>query len=74
MTYMYVVTKQQNCIQVENDKSLSPEEKSKLKNQNYSTYILVCIVLFIIFGSYMYSQKKTIQYGGGYDLVKFLFN
>lgn len=69
----------QNIIQNENDKInddkiLTDIEKKELQNkkkENY-TYLLGGIVLMIVSGTILYSNKKETQYGGGYSLLNFL--
>lgn len=69
----------QNIIQNENDKinedkSLTDNEKKKLqdsKKKNYF-YLMGSIIIMIFAGTMIYSNKKENQYGGGYNLVNFL--
>jgi hypothetical protein len=57
------------------DQVLSSEEKSKIinKNKNYRSYIVVGILLTTLVGTLLYEQKKGVQYGGGFSILKYLF-
>ena len=57
-----------------NDKVLTEEEKNKIKKNNYNNkiYILLGITGVTLLGVYLYSDKKKVQYGGGYSLINFL--
>lgn len=60
---------------VNTDKILSDFEKNKIvKGNNINTFIAFGgIIIVIIISVLLYSNKKTVQYGGGYDPIKFLF-
>jgi len=57
------------------DEVLSDEEKIKLINeqQQYEFYILVAIISITVIGSFLYINKKGVQYGGGFDVMQFMF-
>jgi hypothetical protein len=59
---------------VYSDKNLTPEEKNKITKQNSSNslFIMLGILVVTIVGVTMYSNKKEVQYGGGYSIVNFL--
>jgi uncharacterized membrane protein len=74
VAYLYEnSTKQKNKL-IDSDKILTEEEKNKIKSKNstYSNAFIVCIMLVTVFGAVMYSNKKEVQYGGGYSLINFL--
>ena len=57
------------------DNILSEEKKNILINENLKIdkYIMFTIMILIVGGMFMYSEKKEVQYGGGrYSLVNFL--
>ena len=59
---------------IKNDKYLKEEDKDRLEKEEKSKYIyvMISIILFTIVGTVLYSNKKEGQYGGGYNLVRFL--
>jgi hypothetical protein len=69
----------QNIIQSENNKimddsSLTMIEKENLqknKKHNY-VYLGAGLVGIILIGTILYSNKKEVQYGGGYSLLNYL--
>lgn len=64
--------KQKNT-NIVNDKILSNDEKIVLLQKNDKNILyFVFIFIITITGTYMYSNKKEIQYGGGYSLINFL--
>jgi hypothetical protein len=56
------------------DQVLTPEEKNKVvnKNKNIKTYIVGGLIIVTLIGSLLYEQKKGVQYGGGFSIVKYL--
>ena len=56
------------------DKILDEEQKIILKNKNNKKqmYAVIGVMSAILLGVYFYSNKKEVQYGGGYSLVNFL--
>jgi hypothetical protein len=70
--YDYHLSKQNKLIL--NDKILSDESKEKIIKCNNltSNYIMFSIMGLVVVGMFMYSEKKEIQYGGGYNIVNFL--
>lgn len=69
----------QNTIQNENnlllkDDNLTNEEKKNIiKDKEKKIFLyLIGILITIIIGTTLYSNKKEGQYGGGYDLMNFL--
>lgn len=61
--------------QIESDETLTSEEKELLINSDRSRkfYILAVILGVTIIGSSIYINKQEVQYGGGFDLMRFLF-
>ncbi|AYV75968.1 MAG: hypothetical protein Terrestrivirus4_16 [Terrestrivirus sp.] len=57
------------------DLVLSDDEKIKLVNeqQQYEFYILIAIISITVIGSFLYINKKGVQYGGGFDVMQFMF-
>jgi hypothetical protein len=74
MAYMHYNSLQQANNIVYSDKNLTPEEKNKITKQNSSNslFIMLGILVVTIVGVTMYSNKKEVQYGGGYSIVNFL--
>lgn len=56
------------------DKVLNEEEKMNIHKKNWShrNYLLVGILGVTLLGVFLYSQKKEVQYGGGYSMLNFL--
>ncbi len=72
--YMY-----DNYLKMENKKTLkdnilSDDIKNSLitKNTEKSYYVMFSVMALIVGGMFMYSEKKEVQYGGGYSIVNFL--
>ena len=61
---------------VMNDASLSNEEKERIINEHnkYKVYLVFSVILITVIGSTLYANKKHIQYGGGFDIMTFIFN
>ena len=58
------------------DKNLTESEKlnvQKKKKNNY-VYITIAIILVSLAGTVFYSNKKEVQYGGGYNIIDFLLH
>jgi hypothetical protein len=72
--YLYQNTVQNENIKIEDDVNLSENEKleiQKNKKNNY-VYLTGAILLITLAGTIFYSNKKEVQYGGGYSLMNFL--
>jgi hypothetical protein len=72
--YLYQNTIQNENEKIERDKNLSENEKieiQKNKKNNY-IYLTITILLITLTGTLFYSNKKEVQYGGGYSLLNFL--
>ena len=74
MGYFYERSIKSKQILIQNDKILSEEQKQIMlhTNDNTKKYIFVGLIGLTILGMFMYSNKKDVQYGGGYSLVNFL--
>ena len=61
--------------ELKNDKVLTTEEKTNVitNNSNIKTYMVIGILIVTLLGTFLYSQKKQIQYGGSYNMLTFLF-
>jgi hypothetical protein len=55
------------------DTSLTKSEKETivLKNNRHRTYIVASILVVTVVGIGMYAEKKDVQYGGGFDPIRF---
>lgn len=73
-SYLYENSLKVKDNKTDEDKVLSEEEKNIIKNKNSdkNMYVVIGALSAILFGVYMYSNKKEVQYGGGYSLVNFL--
>ncbi len=73
-SYLYENSLKVKDNKTDEDKVLSEEEKNIIKNKNSdkNMYMVIGALTAILFGVYMYSNKKEVQYGGGYSLVNFL--
>lgn len=60
---------------MENDKVLTFEDKQRQKREITKTKIWMStsLILLTIIGTYLYSTKKHEQYGGGYDVFRYIF-
>lgn len=72
--YLYENSLKTKELLIDDDKVLTDVEKYKLKeeNDNKRTYLLLGILGITLIGVFMYSNKKNVQYGGGYNLINFL--
>jgi hypothetical protein len=57
------------------DQSLSEEEKRTITDsyQSYKMWLFGGIISVTVIGSLLYINKKDVQYGGGYNMLTFLF-
>lgn len=60
----------------EDDQALTEEEKDRIKESNtrMKTIVVISIVTITLIGSVQYFMKKKVQYGGEFDVEKFLFS
>jgi hypothetical protein len=64
----------ENNNSTDKDENISGEIKQNIKNINkkWNTYIGSGLIMLTLGGVFMYSNKKHIQYGGGYNPINFL--
>jgi uncharacterized membrane protein len=72
--YLYEKDKQQKKKQIIKDKNLTDIEKTKIINEYDTNTIYWVLIIVAIIGTIFYSDKKQMQYGGGYDPLVYLFN
>jgi hypothetical protein len=72
--YLYQNTIQNENEKIQEDTNLSDEEKVKIQKNKKNNYIYLtgAILLLTLLGTIFYSNKKEVQYGGGYSFVNFL--
>jgi Mn2+/Fe2+ NRAMP family transporter len=72
--FLYQETNSKKDIEIEQDPSITREERNEIQKKNKSNYIIITLAIIgaIIMGNFLYSDKKEVQYGGGYSLSKFL--
>lgn len=73
--FIYESKLNENIRITQNDIVLSDEEKQKLIN-TYKTrekYLIGGIIGITVIGACLYANKKTEQYGGGFDIMTFIF-
>lgn len=63
----------ENKLMTDNNIDITTIKKTIDKNHKYKLYIGLLIVAVIIIGLTLYNNKKHEQYGGGFDLTKFIF-
>ena len=73
--YMYensLVVKEQQIL---NDPNLTDKQKTYIINRcnTYKSWIVGSIMIVTILGTVMYTNRKQVQYGGGYDLFTYMF-
>jgi small-conductance mechanosensitive channel len=72
--YMYENSLEVKEEQIKSDPNVSEEIKEKIIQSDESTtkYIVSTVMLITIIGTILYSHKKHVQYGGGYNLFTYL--
>lgn len=72
--YMYENSQHKKELDIMSDQSLTDEQKTKMIDDanKYKIWLSGAILLIIIVGTFLYSQKKQIQYGGGYDFFEYI--
>lgn len=72
--YMYENSLGMKEKEIIEDKNLSIEQKDEMiaEQNKYKIWLIGGILLITIIGTFLYSQKKTEQYGGGYDVFTYL--
>lgn len=60
---------------IDNDSNVPEEINNKIKNKNniVRCYVTVGILIITLCGTYEYYNKKSVQYGGDFDPVKYMF-
>lgn len=73
--YFYENMLREKSNELNEDKILTENEKNEiiLKNKNKEKYMFWGLVVATMVGVYLYSNKKQVQYGGGYNILNFLF-
>ena len=73
--YMYENNLSVKEKEIMSDPNLSNDKKKEIisRNNNYKTLIVGSVIIVTIVGTLFYSQKKREQYGGGYDVFKYIF-
>ena len=61
---------------IKTDNNLTNELKEQLIKDNITkkTLLFGSVILVTIFGTLLYSKKKHVQYGGGYDIFTYMLN
>lgn len=74
IAFMYYNSLQQANTILYSDKNLTDDEKQSIAQKNSRNSLFVMLGLFVvtIVGVTMYSNKKEVQYGGGYSIINFL--
>lgn len=72
--YLYENNVKIKTNKIKEDKVLSDDQKFIMIDKQYTKqkYLMGGMMVAIIVGMFMYSQKKEVQYGGGYSLTHFL--
>lgn len=57
------------------DSNVSNEQKKKIVSEfvKINNYVLLILFGFTLMGTFIYSSEKQVQYGGGFDPVRFWF-
>ena len=74
VAYLYENSLKTKENQLNLDSTLSNEQKNVIRNRNSKIRMgMLCGIFGItLFGLFLYSHKKEVQYGGGYSLTNFL--
>ncbi len=72
--YLYETMLKDKDSKIDNDHVLTYDEKQMIahKNAKKKLYVFGGLLVATGIGAYMYSQKKQMQYGGGYNFMNFL--
>jgi hypothetical protein len=72
LLYQNTIKNEENNI-LNNNILTFDEKQIAIKNKKkYYLHFTGCTLLIVIFGTILYSNKKEIQYGGGYSLFNYL--
>jgi len=74
MAYGYEYNKHKKQYEMDKDLVLTQNEKNNINDRNNkkSLYMLAGVISAIGIGMYLYSEKKQVQYGGGFSMMQFL--
>ena len=72
--YLYENTIDNKEKLMETDNALTRDDKNAVISRNNSTksYIVVAAMAVTVVGTFMYSTKKHVQYGGGYNWLTYM--
>lgn len=72
--YLYENKINNNEYNINNDKLLTDVQKKTMINKNteYKKYFVLSILLITVIGTTLYSSKKEVQYGGGFDIITYM--
>jgi len=72
--YLYENSLENKRISSLDDESLDKDDLKKIENNNnyYKSIIVILAILITIIGTVFYSNKKQVQYGGGFSYINFL--
>jgi uncharacterized membrane protein len=62
-------------VRSESDQALEEEDKERIKNKHNRLKALVVIAILIVtvIGTSFYFQRKSVQYGGSFDGLTYVF-
>ena len=75
--FIYESSLEEKEMNILSDETLTQEQKNKLieKNTSIKLYIIIAVLSVTVIGTFFYTNKKVVQYGGGeFDLLKYLFD
>ena len=72
--YLYEKDKHSKNEEIMKDKNLSDDEKIRIIREHDTNTIYWVLIGTAIIGTIFYTNKKQVQYGGGYDPLVYLFN
>ena len=72
--YFYESKTNMRITELSNDQSIDIDKKEQLilEEQKHKIYMYIGIALVLFGGTYLYSEKKKNQYGGGFDWDRFI--
>jgi hypothetical protein len=73
--FIYETKLSEKEMEILNDASLTENQKNIIINdqQKYKIYTVIAIIATTVIGTFLYTNKKVVQYGGSYDIITFLF-
>lgn len=71
--YIYESKLEADEREIMNDRNVSQEKKKELLDTHYNqnVWMTIIIVGIVLTGTVLYSHKKHVQYGGGYDAMTY---